>query len=261
MLNRALLYRPKLPAGGFHPIGSLVPGGQLKAWWDADTGVSENFGVATDWTDRVAGIVASSLLAVTPAYSATSFNGKAGFTFDGVDDCLVSTSFAALPNGAVPGELWVLADDTNVGSGTSYLINYGGVATAQDRALLTTGAGRSFRINDRTTNLTVTNLQVSGKHVLQGSWNGTEEQARIDGYQSRPSQSVIATLATGTTRLRIGAGISAAASSFFTGVIRHAMVTTLLLPRQRLQLEAWLAHDGGIADRLPSSHPYRSRRP
>ena len=259
MLNRALFYRPQLPSGGFHPIGSL--GGLLKAWWDADTGVADVPGVSTDWTDRVAGIVASATLTACPTVSATSFNGRKGLTFDGVANCLVSTSISALPNGAAPGEIYVLFDDTNAGSGTSYLVNYGGVATAQDRAMQTTGAARSFRISDRTTNLTVTNIFALGKHVAQGSWSGTEEQARIDGYQTRPSQAVIATLATGTTRLRIGAINSSSASSFFTGVIRHVMVTATLLQRQRQQLEAWLAHDGGISHVLPSGHPYRSRRP
>lgn len=252
--------RRKYPAGGFHPIGSL--GGLIKAWWDADTGlVDDGAGLISSWTDHVASIAATATTTARPTLGAASFNQRAGLTFDGTANCLVSTSISALPNGAAPGMIFCLFNDT--GSTTGHVFDYGGSTAATDRtiSIVGTAPARLMRNSDASTNLTVTAPTVAGKHVLGGAWVPDQEYAYVDGQSVRPASAAIATLNTGTTRLRIGSNNGAAGANFATGVLRHAIVTGRLLDFQRAQLVGWLAWDGGIPDRLPGNHPFRYRRP
>ncbi|HTM77999.1 MAG TPA: hypothetical protein VL133_10260, partial [Devosia sp.] len=67
----------------------LALGASLLAWWDASQGVSLSGSQVTAWADRKSGYsVAQGTGAARPLWSATSFGGKPGLTFDGIDDLL-----------------------------------------------------------------------------------------------------------------------------------------------------------------------------
>lgn len=243
-------------------------GGALAAWWNADDLAAAS---VTAWSDRVAAIMAIAAGSAIPAWANNSWApsgtglAKAGVTFDGVANCLIATSFAALPTGSTAGEIWALVDQQRptATTGANVIAEYGTTAAAGARAIQrSTSASISRAVAQDGTSSTLDQARVfEGTHVLGAAWQGTALAGRLDGAPLSPGASTIASLNTINVRLRLGANVATSAGLFFQGVIRHVLVTTLLTAQQRLQLEAWLAWDGGIAFRLPPTHPYRNGPP
>lgn len=246
------------------PWTPLDLGAKLVAWWNA--GDTVNGAVAT-WTDRVSSIATTATAGLEPISAATSFNGAyRGLTFDGTDDCLVATSFAALPSGATAGEIWAIANNTAAGASTGgkAIIRYGsGAASATNRGLQRNSVTSVNRAQgtDGITNLTDTAIDFSGPHILGGWWSGTTEFGRIDGRDFSPASTTIATLATTAGRLRLGAFNLTSASGFWQGIISDIFVTTALTGTEREKLEGWGAWNKELTARLPSGHPYKSAAP
>ena len=87
------LLRPR--ASGFNPRS--ISG--LALWFDANDSstITTVSGAVSQWNSKVGGYTATQTTANNrPAYSATSFNGKAGVSFDGSNDQLDSTYNANL---------------------------------------------------------------------------------------------------------------------------------------------------------------------
>lgn len=78
---------------------SLLPG--IAAWYVADRGITLNGSTVSQWADQSGNgyHLAQSTPDYQPTYSLTSFNGKPGVTFDGVDDYLSNTSLPAIATG------------------------------------------------------------------------------------------------------------------------------------------------------------------
>ncbi len=254
------------------PVTAL--GASLKAWLDPD-----DHGTAR-MTDDGAGAISShtskdgSALTVTaattarPTWSASAISGPpgsfAGLTFDGVANCLVSTTLTNIPTGSTAGEIWVLVNSTQAPGTASYVVGCGGVpSTAISRNIRHSGATPSrVVISDGPTLITdaaAGNPSFQGVHVVSGNWSGTTEAGSIDGVLLRPESATIASLTTSTTRIRIGSDNAATAANFFGGVVRHVFIVTTLTALQRQQLPAWSLWDVGY--RPPQSSPFRSRRP
>jgi hypothetical protein len=234
-------------------------GAKLKVWWNADD--TANGAVAT-WTDRIASLAVTATAGLEPISAATSFNSAyRGLTFDGTDDCLVTTTLTALPTGSTAGEIWAAASDV-AASGSRQLVRYGtGAATSRGLHRNTVSTIHRPNVSDGSTNLVETVAVCSGPHIWGGMFAGTTMEGRFDGAAMTPASAVIATLATGTTRLRIGAVNIATASQFWQGVIRHIFITTTLTADERKQLEGWIAWDSGLSSLLPALHPYKATPP
>jgi len=236
-------------------------GAALKAWWHADDTAD---GAVATWTDRIASIATTAAATVEPISAATSFNSAyRGLTFDGTNDCLISTAITALPTGAVAGEIWALLSYTGgTAAGLLAAVRYGSTgATARGLQRNAVSSINRFIVHDGTTGLTDTVIDLAGPHIIGGMWSGTTEAGRIDGRDTTPASATIATLATATTRLRIGATTSSSAAGWWPGVIRHVLVTTTLTATEREKLEGWMAHDAALTSVLPGGHPYKTTPP
>ena len=87
--------------GGFMPVVAFTPLllAGLVAWYKADTGVTESGGAVSQWDDQSGNNwhLTQATGSMQPTFSATSFNGKPGITFDGVagGDHLLNTSITS----------------------------------------------------------------------------------------------------------------------------------------------------------------------
>lgn len=237
----------------------------LKAWWSADDLAASS---VSTWTDRIGGMATTAATTAIPTWNATSWtaNSKPGVTFDGVANCMASTSLTTLPTAAVAGEVWLLATQATLGTtaGGTIPVQYGGTGGSRRLSRQPVSNVNRVRESDGTATLTDTVTNYSGAHIIGGFWSGTTMGLRIDGADASPATMTITSLNTGTTRLRIGASNATTADSFFSGVVRHVIIPTLLTSTQRLQLEGYLAWDGwssAASNPLPSTHPYKFSPP
>lgn len=233
--------------GQFNP---LRLGSDLLAYWDArrtdlitiSTGVSS-------WKDITHGYAATQGTgSAQPTYSATSFGGDPGLTFDGVDDCLTSTDaglLAALPASASHCELWLLCQqDALVADGSQrHFLNYGNGNGNPSRAIVRiaqggqncaegiTGSGAASGVAINTT------VNFSTRHALRWEVAASASQLTVDGTAP---VSVSVTPSTTASRLRLGANSAATAANFAQGVIAVAMVTLPLSDSKTAALQSWL---------------------
>lgn len=241
----------------FNPDGSewtswspLDLGASLIAWWTTDRAdlITLNSTAVTSWKDVVGGYDAvQAVSAARPIYSATSFNGAPGVSFDGVDDELTSTDaalLAALPDGAEPGELWGVAQQNALVADSSpkILASYGGatsptrrglervVATGVNRGRIVTGTGASAPTVVDTT------VDLSSRHVMRGRWTATDNGVAVDNATEVTAAVVPATT---VLRLRFGSISNTAPTNFWSGPVRDILATGSLTAPQIAALNAW----------------------
>lgn len=236
-------------------------GAALTAWWSADDPAD---GAVETWTARIGGIAPTQANAgARPVKASTSFDARPGVTFDGVDDNLITTSFAALPSGVVTGEIWaaVQQDEVAAVAPLTIALMYGALAGGR-RGFWRSGATGTNRyvVGGGSAVLSDTAIDFSGYHLVGAVYTSTTQFGFIDGAPTVPASAASAQ-DTVATRLRIGAQNTATASNYWKGALRHILVTTELAAGQRQQIEGWLAWDAGLPGLLPADHPYRNRRP
>jgi hypothetical protein len=234
---------------GFAP-GDL--GAALLALWDAERTDRLNLAGAnvSAWTDLVGGYApAQAVSGSKPIWSATSFNGRPGVTFDGTDDELTLTG-SPLPTGAAAGEIWMLCDQiaTAADGLARCLFGYGG-GTANARRIfrnIVTSANRAGVITGSGSAATTTNgsADFSGRHVVRAVIDGAVQVISLD---EGAATSAAIVPATNTDRLRIGANVSASASQFGSACISLVAVTSLLTTDQASQFARYLKNRGAIA--------------
>lgn len=236
----------------------------IKAWLCADDLAD---GAVTTWVDRILGISPTQATSsARPTKSATSFNGVAGVTFDGVDDNLSVAVPATFPIGADEGWIWASCsqDATAVPGPVTVrnLVSYGtstsGNGRLLQRAELSTTPGFRITLNAANT-LTHTATDFSGVHIVGGRFLATENQGRIDGQQTAPIRATGTTMDTLNTRaFRVGAGQgTSVGTSVWQGQIRNIVVTGVMTDDEATRLEAYLAWDCGREDLLPEDHPWK----
>lgn len=245
-------------------LGSSV----LSAWWNADDHnqsslmTDDGAGLISSFKDRAGQMAVTAATTARPTWASNSFNSSyAGLTFDGVANCLVSTTLTTIPTGATAGWAMALASPVTLATGTS-ILNYG-LGAATSRNLNKQGGGNDApQLSDGSTGLNGTPATFLGPHMLYGDWSGTAMNGYLDGTFITGSPATIASLNTSTTRLRLGATAATTAASFFVGVMRHVFVGAgVLTTAQRQLLEGWMAWDANLTSLLPASHPYKSVRP
>lgn len=229
-------------------------GASLLGWWDAERSdlITQASTTVSSWKDVVAGYDAAQATgALKPIYSANSFNGRPGLTFDGVDDCLELLS-QPFPSGSSPSELWALVDQASLAADTTVRVafSYGADTTNDRRGLdrqVDTGVNRIRGVVGSGAAFTIApnaNVDFSGRHVVRLSVGAASARSDLDGVLGADTA---ATPATGALRVRIGAFSNASSGAFWKGGISAIAVTQSLTAAQAAQLTAYLKSRGGIA--------------
>lgn len=239
-------------SGGWRPN---MLGDALRGAWDAERTdlITLSGSTVTSWLDTVAGYnAAQGVLASRPIYSATSFNGRPGLTFDGLDDEMTYAGVGLFPTGATAGELWALVDQTALVADTTArnILGYGGASfpTARNiRRVVVSGVNRARAVvGDGAATSNTTNLlsDFSGRQVIRAKVGASETLVNVSGTEDPTPTAVVP--GTGSVRTRIGAATSGTAADFFQGVINYAAITTTLTSEQAAQMVQFLKSRGGI---------------
>jgi len=221
-------------------------GALLIALWDAERSDLITAGATLSVKDTVAAYDALQATAsAQPAYSATSFNGRPGFTHDGTDDQLTCTASGLLAQlgGATSYEMWGVIDQTalvadtgartflSVGAAnTTSRVAQRAVVSAANRARGVTGDGAGA------TTVNNTSVDFSGRHVVRVKFTATGTTVEIDGVTMAEAAVVPSTTA---TRVRIGAAANTSASLFWQGVWNAVAFTRPLDSARAAQFLSW----------------------
>lgn len=219
-------------------------GDSILAYWDANTVSSMTLGggnAVSSWRDLKNNYnVIQATGASQPVYSATSFNGKAGLTFDGTDDSLSLTP-SPFPTGAAPYEFWALFQQDDVALAERLVICTGNASTTNR------GMGKSASLN-RLFGRVGTGASSVGavysipdmlsRHVGRMAVGATNYTLTVDGRTSVTSTACVP--ATASDRFRIGANTNTVASTFWLGQIAAILVTNQLTVNQATSLQNWL---------------------
>lgn len=246
--------------GEWHPLH--LSRSVLKAWWAADDLPD---GTVASWADRITGLaVTQGTSGQRPLKASTSFNNAyPGVTFDGVDDNLTTTTLTAIPTGSTPGEVWAVGQAAIVPVALGFAISYGAAAGQRRRLQINTAGSPPGQVgcSDGTVTIATTVLFTAPAFVSMNV-SGTVMNMWANGNPSVSNPAAIATVNTGTARLRIGAGDGAAAANFWQGPVRHVILLQgVLSTALRQKMEGWLAWDSGLQTSLPATHPYQLFRP
>lgn len=238
---------------------------ELYAWWNADDYGSslmtdDGLGRISSWKDRKYRINLTAATTARPTYGATAFNGaKKALAFDGTANTLATTDLSLIPTADVPCEVWALFDFT-APFGTAQarnLFSWGGLSGATRRLMnLQNTTAPLFNVGNGATNTinyagTAPDLYGKFAKIIGARWSGTVQNARYDGRPSLVGDTTVASLATGTSRFRLGSNNANTAGNFFYGPIRQFLITKILSASNRLRMEGWLAWDGGVQAVLP----------
>lgn len=232
--------------GGYNPVSAL--GADLLAYWDADRTdlmTRDGSNLISSWRDVVAGAdLTQPTSTLQPAWSATSFNGAAGVTPDGVDDFL---QLAPHPfwTGATAGEIWaVAAQDALVGdTGQKILVAVGaGSTSGRMISRVVSGAANRMRVQSgdgvAAVTLTGSTIDFSTRHVLHHIVTATDQTGKIDGVDGPGTGAVVSN--TNNTRMRLFAFTNTGATLFWQGKIRKLLFTNSLTTDKANALRTWL---------------------
>jgi hypothetical protein len=226
-------------------------GADLLAFWDAE--VSANVSLAgslvTSWVDRVGGYSADQgTSGFRPTYSATSFNGRPGVTFDGTDDYLRTASLpASLPVGTAGSEIWSLASQDFAGTqaGNQSVLAYGDTGNVNCRRL--------YRINQTNVSRAAgsvtagaavdTIVDFSGIHVARATFAATTISVAADGNAATTAALAPATASPGAVSL---GALTTGANRFWKGPMNAVIVTNPLSAPDAALLLAWMKARGGL---------------
>lgn len=233
------------PAPAYDPVTAL--GASLLGWWNADRSdlITLSGSQITSWRDVVAGYdMLQATSSARPLWSATSFNGAPGATFDGVDDEMTLES-VPWPTGASPADMWATVQQDALAADTSVrlLFAYGGTASSSRRTLqrvVVSGTNRGrVTAGNGTSELmaTGTATDFSGRHVIRGDINATDLELTMN--DGTPTNTAVVPN-TGAVRTRMGANTSAVPSGFWNGKVRDLIVTGPLTVGQASDLRTFL---------------------
>lgn len=230
----------------FEPVAHL--GDFLYELWDAER--SDLITIATGvsaWNGSKLGLsLVQGTGANQPTYSATSFAGAAGLTFDGTNDTLLYTLSGELPASAVPGEIWALvSQDVEVGTaGAKTIVSYGDTGNLGRRALIRNVVSSNKNVIQAIVGTGAANPVATssdgfnGRNFIRARVGPTNSQIALNNF--RFSGGNIITPATTATRLRVGANSNSSADGFWTGQIALVAFTKLLYPTLAEQFSKYL---------------------
>lgn len=244
-----------LTTGSADPIAFL--GDDLKLWWDAhpDTwggtgSITQSGGAITSWKDNVRALdmTVSASCSTGPVWSATSFGGAPGVTFNGTSDCLTVAIPSGFPSADQPSEMWVLVEqnalvaDTNGRTAFSYGADGGNVSRHIARVVVSSNnrpRGVVGCCGGASTLVTGTTTNFSQRHVIRLAVGATQSILTVDNSEQ---VSAIVTPATTATRMRLGqtAAGSPTANAYWTGDIAVAALVAPLNADKVAQFTSYL---------------------
>lgn len=195
-------------------------GAGLLAWWDSSTGVSLSGASVTNWIDKIGSLDCAQVTAANqPQFSATSFNGHPGITFDGIDDRLVMSGVGSLPTGAANVDIYAVVDRTD--DQIRRIFAYGGGSNATAAFIGSGAVGVDGAFVAQAVSAAFAPGQFSGRVAVAGFVKAASVQAACAGSVGAP---VATTPAIGITRIVIGAN-PANTGAFWLGSMRDIIVT------------------------------------
>lgn len=242
-ISLGLRHRPVQPTWSPADLGAA-----LVDYWDAerDGSLYLSGNQVSDWEGRNGRYVYQSVGGSKPVYSATSFNGRPGLTFDGIDDYLELSDAGNMPGfpiGAEHGEIWVLASQLTPGATTGGKIfaGYAGGANSNRRVGRTsvTGVNRAFGTVGRSGgSTTATNAAVdySGGQILRGVFSPTGLTIHVG---ATGMTEVAAVPTSGATAFYIGS--NSGTQQFANGVMSALVLTKALTADQATALSNFLS--------------------
>ena len=260
--NRLLLHAYVEP---WEPVSGL--GDSLIAMLDADDVdlmVNDGGNLISSWSTRTGGITVTASGSARGTWSTTGFNGtNAAIDTDGVANCYTTLSLGAIPTGGNPSEVWVLAHQKSATPGTSQVaMQYGGAAAnVAVRRVLKGSVGIKAQIYADTAVATDNLHDWTGPALVRGVWSGSAENGWFNGVPFITNPTAIDPLATGTTRLRIGAATAGSPTLFGQFGFNKIAFTKPLNLLQQYQLEGWMLWNVGLQALLPATHRFRWARP
>ncbi|NJL06862.1 MAG: hypothetical protein HC900_00310 [Methylacidiphilales bacterium] len=225
----------------------LSLGASLLAWWTAERAdlMTLSGAQVSSWRDVVAGYDAAQATGTRrPTYSATSFGGGPGLTFDGVDDYLFATQPGVFPVDASPCEMWVLMQQDSLAeaTATTLILQYGGTdgflrRRSLERAVISGVSRAQGTVGDGSTRAfpTVSSVDLSSRHVLRLEVAATESRLSVDNSAAATVAFVPATAA-----MRVAIGATLIGTSPLNGKIAEVLVTGALTDAQAAALWSYL---------------------
>jgi hypothetical protein len=218
------------------------------ALWDAeeDTSITLVGSKASAFVDLTANAysLGQGTDANRPTYSATSFNGRPGLTFDKAGPNFMSrTGLGSLPTGATACEIWIICDQTLAAADTALgvIFDYGSspnglrrveraVVSAVNRARTVIGNGAGSNT------VTNSNTAFSGRQAVRARIGAAATQVDVSGTAGA-SSAVTPNTAAGNILL----GRATGGSAPFAGVINAVIVTPALTGDDETAMLAWAA--------------------
>jgi hypothetical protein len=275
--SQLITITPAYQAPGWTGWTPLSIGAAVKAFWSADDHGTANMtddgaGLISAWVDKAGSMSVTATTTARPTWSATAItvpsSGKtlAALVFNGTATGLTSTTLTTLPTGATAGEIWIGLNQTvaDADAGIRKAVAYGtGSDTSRVVFRTQNTSANSLRIDNGNSGILDRPGAFAGQHVVRGVFSGTTINGYMDGKLTVPPVATVVTLNTGTIRFRIGARHEDASPSlhFWSGGLRHIVITTALSDAQAQILLAWYLWDMDMPYMLPPNHPYRYRRP
>lgn len=191
---------PQGGGGGVDPVGALFS--TAYARWRADTGVTLDAGVASNWADMVnSRNLIQSTASARPTPTTAYFGGQAALSFDGTDDTMVSDQAAAdwkfLHDGTGGSVFYVARISSSpfrrVVCATNNAVRFSGVGMAIGR-----WSTPDFFFMVRGSGTPVINISTTALTEPSSSWN-TAEYSTAAGGTLASSGSVLVTAAEAAT--------------------------------------------------------------
>lgn len=218
-------------------------GDDLLAWWSADRSdlvTVTGIGVSS-WRDAVAGYdMVQATDANRPTYSATSFNGAPGVTFDGLTKHLTLTP-APFPTDAGACEVWAVFSEAAADATSRTLFSYGGNDAFTSRRMTRVATTDLLQVlcgKGTTPNVTVLSVgTLTTRHLGRAIFAADSVGVQLDD-EAVVSAAVVPSIV--NTRARIGATPLDAPNGIWSGIVRDIIVTSILSANQVAAMRAWL---------------------
>jgi hypothetical protein len=234
-----------------NPAGASLAVGTAVTTWRDKSGNGNNVTQATTADQPTIGLI----------------NGVKAVALNGAGQFLAATSSTALPIGASPFTVFVVAVDSNIGANYPSVVQWGGIGSGFVTDLI-------FQQNDGlrlaqdnssggVAGLIITSPIDTNPHTLEATYSGGDVGANGALLYDGNAQSVATfgtpyTFATTGSALQIGNN----AGSTFPGAIGEVLVFSgALSTANRQYIEGGEACKWGTQSQLPSGHPYKSTCP
>jgi hypothetical protein len=229
---------------------------------DAST-ITESSGAVSQWNDKSGnGRNATASSTERPTYSATSFNGNPGLTFNGTSNVMRADALAS----SLGGEDTPFSCHVVVNFSAGVFIGTGASASANPlHSIISLDASSFFNSvrRDLANNLaSITGSNSASANLLLGNvFTGTSATLYRNAAQDATGTQNVGTLGT-LDRFVIGALARTTVSNYATGTISEIIINASAVSTDtRQRTEGYLAHKWGLTANLPNDHPYKTAAP